>query len=715
MRMSGFFNRWYYLPLALFSGMCIQCTKQEKVSDSGQPDRQTHELKIIDAQHLMEIGSYYYPEQWPESEWERDIKNMSKLGFEFTHYGEFAWSTMEPEEGKFDFAWLDKAIELAAKYHLKVILCTPTPTPPAWLTSKHPDVRMVNEEGRTIQHGARQQASWESEIYRKYVEKIVTEMAKRYADNPAVWGWQIDNEPSHYASFDYSENAQKAFRKWLEKKYKTIDALNKTWGNAFWSQTYNHFGQIQIPNAKELVQQANPHALLDFKRYTADAAAEFVIWQQELLKKHIPARQWVTTNLMADHSIVDPLRFKDLDFVTYTKYLVAGWDMGYGDQGFRMGGSTGIGFANDWFRNMNGSTGVMELQPGQVNWGVYNPQTMPGAVRMWIYHVFAGGNKFVCNYRFRQPLSGGEQYHYGIMQTDGESVSTSGKEYVQVTQEMKTLRKEYDPQAVMPETYAARQIAILYHPDNRWETENQPQSKDWSYIQHLHRYYKVLQSFVAPVDVIDESHDFSHYPFLLAPAYQLLDKALVARWKKYAEEGGHLILSCRTGQKDREAHLWNEKFAAPIYELIGANELFFDVLPNEVTGKVQCGNALYNWHNWADVVTPSEHAEVWATYDDQFYKGKAAVTHTKLGKGTVTFIGADTSDGSLENAVLRKVYARSNVPVENLPEGAILQWRHGFWIGMNYSSVPQTFPIPADAKIIIGQKTIAPADVVIWK
>lgn len=715
--MSKIFKRWNYLPLAVISGMFIQCTgtKQEELPAPGQADGQAHELKVIDEKNLMEVGSYYYPEQWPESEWERDIKNMSELGFEFTHYGEFAWSTMEPEEGKYDFAWLDKAIELATKYNLKVVLCTPTPTPPAWLTSKHPEILMVNEEGRTIRHGARQQASWDSDVYRKYVEKIVTEMAKRYADNPTIWGWQIDNEPSHYASFDYSENAQKAFRKWLEKRYKTIDELNKIWGNAFWSQSYNNFGQIHIPNGKELVQQANPHAILDFKRYTADAAADFVVWQQTLLKKHIPARQWVTTNLMADYSIVDPLRFKELDFVTYTKYLVAGWDMGYGDQGFRMGGSTGIGFANDWFRTINGTTGVMELQPGQVNWGVYNPQTMPGAVRMWIYHAFAGGNKFVCNYRFRQPLSGGEQYHYGIMQTDGESVSTSGKEYVQVTQEIKTLRKEYDPQAVMPETYTARKTAILYNPDNRWETENQPQSKDWSYIQHLHRYYKVLQSFVAPVDVIDESHDFSAYPFLIAPAYQLLDKELIARWKKYAEEGGNLILSCRTGQKDRNAHLWNEKFAAPIYELIGAEGLFFDMLPDEVTGKVQFGNSTYRWHTWADIVTPTDKAEVWATYGDQFYKGKAAVIHTKLGKGTVTYIGPDTNDGSLEDAVLRKVYTQANVPVENLPEGVVLQWRHGFWIGMNYSSVPQTLSIPADAKIIIGQKTLAPAEVVIWK
>ncbi|MCD7936676.1 MAG: beta-galactosidase [Tannerellaceae bacterium] len=680
-----------------------------------EPASEKYPVKIINERNLMEVGSYYYPEQWPESEWERDIKNMSELGFEFTHYGEFAWSTMEPEEGTYQFEWLDKAIALAEKYNLKVILCTPTPTPPAWLSYKHPEILIKNAEGRTIQHGARQQASWNSEVYRQYVEKIVTEMAKRYGNHQNVWGWQIDNEPSHYDSFDYSDNALIAFRQWLKNKYKTIEELNRVWGNAFWSQDYNHFDQILIPNAKELVQQPNPHAILDFKRFTGDAVAEFVVWQQELLKKHISPEQWVTTNLMADHSIVDPLRFKELDFVTYTKYLVYGSDMGYGDQGFRMGGSTALGLANDLFRPITGQTGVMELQPGQVNWGTYNPQTLPGAVRMWIYHVFAGGNKFVCNYRFRQPLSGGEQYHYGIMQTDGVSVSTSGKEYVQVAQEMKKLRKEYNPQADMPVQHAARKTAILYSVDTRWETENQPQSRDWNYFSHIHKYRKILQSYAVPVDVIDETHDFSGYPVLIAPAYQLLDKELIGRWKRYVEQGGHLVLTCRTGQKDRNAHLWNEKFAAPVYELAGVNELFFDVLPAGKYGVISSDKSNYAWHTWADIMTPVDGTDVWAVYSNQFYAGKAAVTHTRIGKGTVTYIGADTEDGKLESDMLRKVYAQAKADIEDLPEGVIMEWQHGFWIGLNYSSEEQTLPIPANARIIIGDRTLQPAGVVVWK
>lgn len=665
---------------------------------------------------LMLVGSYYYPEQWPEADWERDIKKMSELGFEFTHYGEFAWSTMEPEEGKYNFEWLDKAVALAEKYHLKVVLCTPTPTPPVWLTQKHPDILMVNAEGRTIQHGARQQASWSSKTYEQYWSKIVTLLAKRYGSNKTVWGWQIDNEPSHYgASFDYSENAQISYREWLRSKYKNIENLNKVWGNAFWSQAYNNFEQIRIPNQKELVQQANPHAILDFKRFTADEAARFIISQKNILRKYIKPAQWVTTNLMPLHSAVDPLRMKDLDFQTYTKYLAEGYDLGQGVQGFRMGSAASIGFSNDFFRPINGVSGVMELQPGQVNWGLFNPQTMPGAVRMWMYHVMSGGNKFVCNYRFRQPLSGGEQYHYGIMKTDGITVSRSGNEYIKVIKELKELRTAYKPEVKTPEALLKRKTAVLYNPDNRWEMEYQPQTNQWDYMAHAGRYYKALKSFGAPVDVIDESKDFSDYPFLIAPAYQLLDEKLTARWKTYVENGGHLVLTCRTGQKDREAHLWEAVFQKPILELIGAEEIYFDLLPVSLMGKIKMDNNFYDWNNWGDIITPKNNTAVWAEYDDQFYKDKAAVLHRQLGKGTVTYIGADTDDGKLERQVLNKIFKKAEVPVLSLPEGVLAEYSNGFWFGLNYSSENQEIPVPEKAKILIGQKNLKPAEVVIWQ
>ena len=691
-----------YKPGYIIYGLLLLCcsTIQAQVKQSYFP-----------AQDLMRAGTYYYPEQWPKSQWQRDLKNIHDLGFEFTHFAEFAWGMLEPEEGKYNFEWLDSAINIAASHQLKVILCTPTAAPPAWLVNKYPEVLVVKEDGQAVQHGSRQEASWANERYRQLCSRMVEALAKRYGNHPGVWGWQIDNEPSHHGEYDYGEAAVVNFRKWLQYKYASIDSLNKVWGNAFWSIRYNNFQQIPIPNQK-LAGRVNPHAMLDFKRYTADEAAGFIHMQYEVLRRHVSRQQWITTNVMPEYGPVDPRRMDKLDLMTYTKYLVPAYGLVDGEQGFRMGSNISIPFSTDFIRSVNGICAVMELQPGQVNWGKYNPQTYPGAVRMWTYHVFAGGNKFVCNYRYRQPLYSIEQYHYGVTTTDGVTLSRSGAEYVAAINEIKALRKYYDANVKMPATLNARKTAILYNIDNRWEMEYQPQTTQWDVVNHLRKYYKAAKSFAAPVDFIKDTDSFNQYPVVIAPAYQLLDKALLSKWQAYVQHGGHLVLTCRTGQKDRNAWFWEDAFAGPILTLIGAKELYFDMLEN-TTGTVQYNKETYKWNNWADVLTPAD-AEVWATYEDQFYKGKAAVLHKSIGKGSVTYIGVDTDDGRLEKDVLQKVYEQAGIAVQPLPAGLALEWRDGFWIALNYSSSTVNVDIPAGAIIITGSKTLPPAGVAVW-
>lgn len=667
-------------------------------------------------ENIFALGSYYYPEQWDSSQWERDLKKMSEIGIRFTHFAEFAWGALEPEEGIYDFEWLDRAVALAGKYGLKVIMCTPSPTPPVWLSKKYPDILIQRDNGVNIQHGRRQHASWSSERYCDFVKNMVTKLAERYGKNPTVIGWQIDNEPGHYGLVDYSENAQQKFRLWLRRKYKTIDQLNVTWGNTFWSESYQHFDQIRLPNQQELPEKPNPHAMLDMNRFMADELAGFVNIQADVLRKNISEKQWITTNLIPVFNPVDPIRMDHLDFTTYTRYLVTGHKMGIGKQGFRLGIPEDIGFPNDQFRNFAGKTfGVMELQPGQVNWGIYNPQPMPGAVRMWIYHVFAGGGKFVCNYRFRQPLKGSEQYHYGMIMTDGVTLSPGGEEYRQVAGEMEQLRMVYEPGIEMPEYLAARRIGMLFDMSNYWETEFQKQTDQWNTMSHIYKYYNLLKAFAAPVDIISEKEDFSDYPFLIAPAYQLLDSMLVERWVKYVEQGGHLILTCRTGQKDRNGKLWEASLAAPVHLLAGIDNLFYDHLPESLQGWVSFGTKKYGWNNWADVITPKKGTEVWATYADQYYKDSASVIHHKLGKGTVTYIGTDTDDGQLEKDVMRRVYEEAKVTVDDLPYGVVKEWRDGFYVALNYTSITQNVAIPSRAKILIGSRVLEPAGVVVWK
>ncbi|MFW5877607.1 MAG: beta-galactosidase, partial [bacterium] len=191
--------------------------------------------EIIPSESVVPVGAYYYPEHWPEDQWERDIKRIAELGFEFTHFAEFAWARLEPEEGKFDFTWLDKCVRLAEKYGLKVIMCTPTPTPPAWLTHNYPEVLIRTSEGMSLRHGTRLHVSQTHPVYQKFSERIITRMAQHYGNNPAIVGWQLDNEPHYRGLHDYSGHAQAEFKKWLKEKYENIEDLNKSWGASFWS------------------------------------------------------------------------------------------------------------------------------------------------------------------------------------------------------------------------------------------------------------------------------------------------------------------------------------------------------------------------------------------------------------------------------------------------------------------------------------------------
>ena len=224
---------------------------------------------------MMTVGVYYYPEAWPEAQWSRDMANIKKLGMEFVHMGEFAWYFMEPEEGKYQFDWLEKNVANAAANGLKVILCTPSATPPIWLTRKHPEILMVDDAGRRMNHGSREQGDWSSPVYRQYVSKIITELAKKFGHDRRVWGWQLDNELSHYGkNYSYSPAATAKFRGWLRAKYGTVDKLNTAWGGGFWSMVYQNFDQIDMPNPQELVADPSPHALLDLNRWFADEAAD---------------------------------------------------------------------------------------------------------------------------------------------------------------------------------------------------------------------------------------------------------------------------------------------------------------------------------------------------------------------------------------------------------------------------------------------------------
>jgi beta-galactosidase len=282
-------------------------------------------------------------------------------------------------------------------------------------------------------------------------------------------------------------------------------------------------------------------------------------------------------------------------------------------------------------------------------------------------------------------------------------------------QEVQLLRKNYNPKNQLPTEYNNRRTAILYNHENIWGMEQNKQTTQWNSLEHIMKYYKTLKSFGAPVDFIKDTFDFAKYPVIIAPAYQQIDKQLIEKLTNYVKNGGNLVMTCRTGHKDREGHLWEAKFAEPIYDLIGSGIEFYDLLIPQAADTVSFENKKYDWVSWGEILAPRKGTYVWANYQGDFYAGKPSVIFRLLGKGTVTYVGVDSKSGKLEHDVLVKLYSTLKIPVQNYPEGVTVEYRDGFGIAVNYSDKNYEMALPQNAEILVGNKTIETAGVLVWK
>lgn len=355
---------------------------------------------------------------------------MAELGLTHIRIGEFAWSQMEPKQGSYDWAWLDKAIETLGGQGLKVVLCTPTPTPPKWLTDAHPEVLRVDEAGQRMRHGSRRHISVASATYRGFSQVITRALVDRYGTHPHVGGWQTDNEfGCHDSTLSYGQEDQDAFALWLSQRYGTIAALNAAWGTAFWSQTYDDFTAVEVPN--KLTAGYNPAHWLDFRRFFSDMTRDFNREQTEIIRAGSPDR-FVTHNFMMfekgfDHWDVA----EDLEFASWDSYPLgfirqvherAPWIVG--EDELAKYGHTGhpdiVAFHHDLYRAMGKARGgpdqfwIMEQQPGPVNWASYNVAPSDEMIKTWTVEGMAHGAQTVSYFRWRQAPWAQEQMHTGL-------------------------------------------------------------------------------------------------------------------------------------------------------------------------------------------------------------------------------------------------------------------------------------------------------------
>ena len=665
------------------------------------------------------IGTYYYPEQWPTDQWARDFARIKQMGLQHVHMGEFAWTHMQPAENRFTFTWLDRAVELAKAAALKIILCTPTAAPPVWVSQTYPEVLPVRANGRRVTHGSRAQRCVNSKQFKRLAGTITTRMAERYGRDPRIIGWQIDNELGHYDHAPcYCSACRVQFQYYLQGRYGTIEKLNQNWAGDFWSQRYDNFEQIEPPNPESLVYLPNEHAQLDFLTFYSTSMARFIERQARIIRNHLHHNAWVTHNFVAADPFVYPRHVNPstLDFFSITAYPVSGHYQGESpSEQFRIGDPMEVARHCDFARGHNGRWGLMEIQPGQVNWGPYNCRPYPGAVRLWLWTAIAHGAELLDTYRFRQPLAGSEQYHSGLLTLDGNTPSPGGAAFQQVAAEVEQLETYLSP----PDAVAMPRAAIYLHWPSLKALELHPQSRAFDPLQCWMRFYGGLKAHGFKVDIIDQKSDLTPYDLVCAVTFDLVPDALLVQWEHYLKAGGHLLVGPRTATRLPNGHFPPIPYGQRLARLLKAEVEGYDVLPNEQNGHIELlpERKSVTWHRWAEQWRPDASSTIMARYADQFYHGSCAAFQIELGKGAATLVGFDSDTGVAE--VLPRVLTRLRQNCIPLPSRCLYHTRGRLGIFLNYSDTTQK--VPPDllnihpTHLLIGRETAHPADVVVWR
>ena len=645
----------------------------------------------------MRLGVCYYPEHWPESMWKDDAARMKALGIDRVRIAEFAWSRIEPTPGEYNWGWLDRAIDVLANAGLKVVMCTPTATPPKWLIDRHPDILPVGADGRPRAFGSRRHYDFSSPSYFEASQKICTAVAERYGKHPAVAFWQTDNEfGCHNTVVSYSPAAVQRFRGWLKQRYGTIDALNTAWGTVFWSMEYRSFDEIDPPVGT--VTEAHPSHRLDYRRFASDEIVRYNRMQTDIIRAHSPQRP-VAHNFMQLFTEFDHYKVAaDLDIATWDSYPLGALEEQWFDpsvklQWLRTGHPDFASFNHDVYRGMSKLPfWVMEQQPGPVNWAHWNPAPLPGMVRLWSWEAFAHGAGCVSYFRWRQAPFAQEQMHAGLNTPDNR-LDLGGAEASLVAKEIEQVL-EADGESTV-----SAKVAFVWDYEAKWLFEIHPQGADFHYPRFAFEYYSALRSLGLDVDVIPVDAPLDGYKMIVVPPLPVVPADFADR---LAASGAQVVLGPRTGSKT--ANLTIPAALPPgegIAKLIPIRVWRVESMRPNVTEKVgQRGEA----RQWRDLIETSHGVQIEATFAD----GHPAIVRS----GSVLYL-ASLFDETLTQDIFLNVAKAAGLDAAPLPEGIRVSRRGGLTYVFNYNATPYT--VPAAASFIVGQEEVEPQGVAIYR
>jgi beta-galactosidase len=636
------------------------------------------------------LGAAWYPEQWPESQWDKDLSLMEAAHINVVRVAEFAWSTMEPSEGRYEFDWLDRAIAAAAKHHICVVLGTPTAAPPAWLTTKYPETLRTDEDGHRAEHGNRQQFSFTDSKYRQFAHDIAEQMAVHFGHNPNVVGWQLDNE---YANPSFDPSAKAQFHAWLQKKYGTIASLNQHWATAYWSQTYDTFDEIPVRENGE-----NPALLLEWKRFVSDTWKTYSENQIAAIRPHADPRQFITTNTMGWFDGFDEYTVHSvLDIAAWDDYITGNYD--YVANGETHDLTRGFKNKNYW---------VMETEPAFVNWHRVNAPLLKGQVRDMAWQAVGHGAEAVEYWQWRSAPNGQEEYHGTLVGADGTPVP--------VYDEIKQVGEEFAKAAsAIAGTSPHADVALVNDYDSRWALTFQRHTANFDPVGEMLAFYRPLLEQSQSVDVISINAPFDGYKVIELPGLNVISQTTADRLIAYVRNGGHLLLGPRSAMKDEYNALQPERQPGPLEDLLGGRVDQFYALDTNVPVSGDLGSGSANvWAEQLSVQSPDTKVVERYGKSNGWLDNQSAVLTRQVGKGRITYVGAwldaallnDLTTGLLEEAGVKPI-------LPGVPAGVEVCRRSGPGISgkdksvlilINHNTDEEHVSLPSPMRDLIGNQ-----------
>lgn len=594
--------------------------------------------EIVNGKEMV-LGTCYYPEHWPEKLWEEDLERMLECGIRVIRIAEFAWSKVEPREGVFTYDFFDRFLNLAQEKGMQVIFCTPTATPPAWLTEKYPEVLNGTIDGVLFRHGGRRHYNYNSPVYREKTRIITEAFASHYGPHPAVIGWQIDNELNCERDEFYSESDTEAFRIFLQKKYGSLEKLNEAWGTAFWNQTYTDWKEVYIPRTTPS-NNTNPHEVLDYTRFISDSACGYAKLQSDILRKYVKPGDFITTNGLFANLDNQRMTEESLDFIMYDSYP----NFAFTKENYEKFSST----LQDrmWSRNLmevraiSPNFGIMEQQSGANGWNnrMAAPTPKPGQMTLWTMQSAAHGADYVSYFRWRTCTMGTEIYWHGIL-------DYSGRENRRLQEVREIHRKFQAISRVAGSRYEAR-VAVLKDYDNIWDAQLDIWHKDVEQLSQQSLFLAAQKSHT-PMDYVylredTRPEDLERYQVIFYPHPVMVSPERAAVLEKYVQAGGCLVLGCRSGYKDMTGKCVMDRLPGLFAQMSGTDvPEYTRVNPDDDPVVIDWGGKKLTAAVFNDQLEPlTDEAQVLGRYENCYYEEAAGLIRNDFGKGCVYYFGA---------------------------------------------------------------------------